>query len=316
MEDLDLLFNGRIADRRRLQSVPQRLVIQQDLARRYHRPGVDGVPVVDKISNFGSHFAFDTPSSTPTSAKSALVGEPRFGAPPRRPTRRDAGHGPLRFRLSPKCRLLLSFFFARLGLQSQSKNGLLAQTSNILVSRLLFARQVQRLAVLTTIDFRLVAKALAHIATGLLQHIGQIEPALQMSAAELALCVRLVTGALERLLIFHLMFGKLRGFSLHGLRHKGSIACCEEYLNTLCAATVIFATEPQEYWSELQRVGRVKLQNVDEFLVRAHGSQSQTQRKLRCGRECCGKHARRRIQFARQSGGLLPVVGSPSQKDK
>src|SRR5271157_4757689 len=162
-----------------------------------------------------------------------ISGAPRPTAPA--PPWKEAGHGPLRFRLSPTCRLLLSFFFARLGLQSQSKNGLFAQAGNIPASRFLFARQIQRFTVLTTVDFHLVAKLLPDIATGLLQHIGQIEPALQVSAAKLALRVRLVTGALERLLIFHLMFRKLRGFCLRGLRHKGSIACCKEYLKiVLC----------------------------------------------------------------------------------
>src|SRR5271157_135554 len=80
MEDLDLLLNGRIADRRRLQPVAQRFVIQQDLARRYHRAGVDGVPVVNEISNFGSHFAL-TPVFHPTRAKPELVGDPVSGAP-------------------------------------------------------------------------------------------------------------------------------------------------------------------------------------------------------------------------------------------
>ena len=55
MEDLDLLFDGRIADRGRLQAVTQRFVIQQDLAGRYHRAGIDRVPVVNQISNFGGH---------------------------------------------------------------------------------------------------------------------------------------------------------------------------------------------------------------------------------------------------------------------
>src|SRR5271157_1550816 len=166
-----------------------------------------------------------------------ISGAPRPTAPA--PPWKEAGHGPLRFRLSPTCRLLLSFFFARLGLQSQSKNGLFAQAGNIPASRFLFARQIQRFTVLTTVDFHLVAKRLPDIATGLLQHIGQIEPALQVSAAQLALRVRLVAGALERLLIFHLMFRKLRGFCLRGLRHKCSIACCEEYLNRAFAPSRI-----------------------------------------------------------------------------
>ena len=69
MKDLDLLFDGRIAHRGRLQAVAQRFVIQQDAAGRDHRAGVDRVPVVNQFRNIGSH----------------VIGTPSTDAPQRRP---------------------------------------------------------------------------------------------------------------------------------------------------------------------------------------------------------------------------------------
>ncbi len=47
VKDFDLLFNGGIAHRGRLQPIAQRLVIQQNFAGRHHRAGIDRVPVVN-----------------------------------------------------------------------------------------------------------------------------------------------------------------------------------------------------------------------------------------------------------------------------
>ncbi len=80
VEDFDFLFYGRIADGRRLQAVAQRLVIQQDLARRYHRPGIDRVPIVDEISNFGCHSAIN-PVFHPAERKIGARRDPIRAAP-------------------------------------------------------------------------------------------------------------------------------------------------------------------------------------------------------------------------------------------
>src|ERR1019366_4628521 len=53
-----------------------------------------------------------------------------------------------------------------------------------------------------------------------------------MPAAELAFLVRLVAGALERLLVLELVLGKLWWISGDHLGHEGSIAGCDEYLKT------------------------------------------------------------------------------------
>ena len=75
MEDTNLLFDGRIAHRGRLQPVAQRFVIQQDPASRHHRARIDSIPIVNKIRNVGSHF-FSTP---------------HIRRPTRRSTWKDAG---------------------------------------------------------------------------------------------------------------------------------------------------------------------------------------------------------------------------------
>src|ERR1700730_1304049 len=70
--------------------------------------------------------------------------------------------------------------------------------------------QVERLTVLATIDFGVGSPGLFRIAASLFENVRGIEPALQMPAAEFALLIVLVAGALPRLLDFDLMVGKLR----------------------------------------------------------------------------------------------------------
>src|SRR5206468_12135587 len=63
-----------------------------------------------------------------------------------------------------------------------------------------------------TVNFAIVAVGFANVAAGLLQYVGGVEPALQVATAQLALRVLLIAGALQRLLVLHLVFGKLRWF--------------------------------------------------------------------------------------------------------
>ena len=71
------------------------------------------------------------------------------------------------------------------------------------------------------IDFGIRSPGLLGIATGLLDHVRGVEPALQVSAAEFALGVFLVAGTLARLLDLHFVMRKLgrssRGFGGQGL---------------------------------------------------------------------------------------------------
>ena len=71
------------------------------------------------------------------------------------------------------------------------------------------------------IDFGIRSPGLLGIATGLLDDVSAVEPALQVSAAEFALGVFLVAGTLARLLDLHFVMGKLgrssRGFGGQGL---------------------------------------------------------------------------------------------------
>ena len=60
------------------------------------------------------------------------------------------------------------------------------------------------------IDFGIASPSLLHIPASLIEHIGRVEPAFEMSAAELAFLVLLVASPLSRLLDFDLMLGELR----------------------------------------------------------------------------------------------------------
>src|SRR5216683_7269091 len=98
------------------------------------------------------------------------------------------------------------FFFRR---QSQAEHGNPAFPGNI-DFRVFRTGQIQRLAMLAAVDFGILAPRFLSVATGLLDHIRSVEPALQMSAAELAFLVLLVAGTLSRLLNLDLVMRKLR----------------------------------------------------------------------------------------------------------
>lgn len=99
----------------------------------------------------------------------------------------------------------------------QPENRNLARSSNIKATRLLGIRQIERLTMLAAIDFRIAAPSLLHITTGLLQDIGSVKPAFEMTAAKLAFFVLLVASPLSRLLNFDFVLGKLR----RSLRARG-----------------------------------------------------------------------------------------------
>jgi hypothetical protein len=62
---------------------------------------------------------------------------------------------------------------------------------------------------LAAVDFGVLAPGLFRVATGLLDHVRSVEPALQMSATELAFLVLLVAGTLSRFLDLDLVMRKL-----------------------------------------------------------------------------------------------------------
>src|SRR5260370_38360636 len=62
---------------------------------------------------------------------------------------------------------------------------------------------------LAPVDFGVLAPGFFRVATCLLNHIRSVEPALQMSAAELAFLVLLVAGTLSRFLNLDLVMRKL-----------------------------------------------------------------------------------------------------------
>ena len=67
------------------------------------------------------------------------------------------------------------------------------------------------------IDFRIAAPSLLHITAGLLQDIGSVEPAFEVTAAKLTFLVLLVASPLSRFLDFDFVLGKLR----RSLRARG-----------------------------------------------------------------------------------------------
>ena len=96
----------------------------------------------------------------------------------------------------------------------QPENRNLARSSNIKTTRLLGIRQIKCLAMFATIDFGIAAPSFFDIPAGLLQDIGSVEPAFEMTAAKLAFFVLLVASPLSRFLNFDFVLGKLRR-SLH-----------------------------------------------------------------------------------------------------
>jgi hypothetical protein len=97
-----------------------------------------------------------------------------------------------------------------LGRDCQAEYRGLSLASHIQPANSVRVGQVERLAVLAAIDFRIRSPGLFGITASLLEHIRGVEPALQMSAAELALGVSLVTGALPWLLDFYFVMWELR----------------------------------------------------------------------------------------------------------
>src|SRR5690349_23174474 len=97
-----------------------------------------------------------------------------------------------------------------LGRDCQAEHRGLSLASHIQPANSVRVGQVERLAVFAAINLRIRPPGLFGVTAGLLEHIRGVEPALQMSAAELALGVFLVTGALPWLLDFYFVMRELR----------------------------------------------------------------------------------------------------------
>src|ERR1039457_3354186 len=105
-------------------------------------------------------------------------------------------------------RVLRFLFFLRRN--RQPKNRKLALSRYVHPTRIFGTRQVERLAKFAAIHFGVRSPRFLHAAALLLKHIGGVEPAFQMSAAELAFFVFLVAGALARFLDLDFVIRKLR----------------------------------------------------------------------------------------------------------
>ncbi len=109
--------------------------------------------------------------------------------------------------------------------QGQSENRNPPRPGDICPARIVGIRQIQCLAMFATIDFCVASPRLFHIPTLPLDQVRQVEPALQMSAAGLALFVFFIAGALPRRFYFHFVARKLRGSCRVGYRR---FACGQE----------------------------------------------------------------------------------------
>src|ERR1039458_3652212 len=179
MQDFNFLGNRRIAHRRRLQAVAQTLIIEQHRRGRLQSRRMVLVPVVDEFG--GVHVRVPSteylvPSETASSG--SVLG---------------TGYSVL--------------FLLRRQRQSEHRNHPLPGDIHL---GLCGIRQVERLAMLAAVDLGIRSPGFFGVATGLLDHVGRVEPALQMTPAPLAFFVFLVAGALPGLLDLHLVMGKLR----------------------------------------------------------------------------------------------------------
>src|ERR1700730_68394 len=113
--------------------------------------------------------------------------------------------------LRPNTRDLASlrFLFFLRG-NNKTENRILSGARDVHPARILGTRQVERLTEFAAINFGVGSPGFLHITAFLFEDVGGVEPAFQVSAAELALLVFLVAGTLARLLHLNCVLGKLR----------------------------------------------------------------------------------------------------------
>jgi len=127
----------------------------------------------------------------------------------------------------------LSLLFRR---HRQPKNRNLPRPRHIQSTRLFRIRQIKCLAMFAAIDFGIASPSLLHIPASLLEHIGCVEPAFEMPAAELAFLILLVASPLPRLLDFDLVLGELRrslcprGYACRQKVHPSSSGPCRRQI--------------------------------------------------------------------------------------
>src|SRR6266853_7026929 len=103
----------------------------------------------------------------------------------------------------------LRFLFFFRG-NNKTENRILPGARDVHPTRIFGIRQIERLTKFAAINFGVRSPGFRHITAFLFEHVGGVEPALQMSAAELALFVFLVAGTLSRLLDLYFVVRKLR----------------------------------------------------------------------------------------------------------
>src|SRR5207245_10258538 len=224
VQDVNFLFDRRVVHRRRLQPIPQTLIVQKNGVRCAQRRPLNLVPIVNKLRSLHAiRFAGGRASSPVPRARTqplplciVRVGTVAFGGP-------CEAEG--NFLCVPLCPLWLlintevteesrpveraSPRLLRLRRNRQPTHGTLSLTRHIQSTHRFRIGQVERFAVLTPVYLGVFSPSLLRIATRLLQHIGCVIPAFKMPATKFALSIVFIAGALPWLLDLDLMMWKL-----------------------------------------------------------------------------------------------------------
>src|SRR6266849_9033611 len=115
-------------------------------------------------------------------------------------------HG-LETRQAASLRFLFVLRFFVLRGNNKTENRILPGPRDVHPTRILRTWQVERLTKFAAIHFGVRSPGFLHITAFLFEHVGGIEPAFQVSAAELALFVFLVAGTLSRPLDLYFVVG-------------------------------------------------------------------------------------------------------------
>src|ERR1700681_4928939 len=130
------------------------------------------------------------------------------------------------------CHLAFLRFLFILRRNNKTENRILSGARDVHSTRVFGVGQVERLTKFAAIHFGVRSPGFLHVTAFLFEHVGGVEPAFQVSSAELALFVFLVAGTLSRFLDLDFVVGKLRNRARDGGRcftgsHSISCAACK-----------------------------------------------------------------------------------------
>ena len=115
-----------------------------------------------------------------------------------------------------------------LGWQRETEIGDLSLAGDVFSLRIFRIRQVQRLAMLAAVNFRVRTKSLLHITAFAFHNVFAVIPALQVAAAEFTFRVVFIAGALIRFLDFQFVawqLWKVRALTRSRSSRGGQCSC-------------------------------------------------------------------------------------------